>query len=199
MDLLLFLSFYLGRNLQEDLSAASCWQQIYKWFSLWIWEYVWHKYRIISCFKKKKKKIKLQSNWQVTVSAQMTPPARAVLFEYMQSVRVENITFCRLYTNRLRPFQSSYSNQHQPPLPLLIGDMRCSTKHSLAVGACYGFCVFLLSFKYFHTADTFAALVRAYIWSCHVIVRYILYILYIYVLYIYVVLYIYILSRVFVS
>ncbi len=93
----------------------------------------------------------------------------------MQSVRVENIPFCRLYTNRLRPFQSSYSNQHQPPLPLLIGDMRCSTSHSLAVGACTDFCVFLSSFKYFHTADTFAALVRAYIWSCHVIVRYILF------------------------
>uniref|UniRef100_A0A671RS73 [histone H3]-lysine(4) N-methyltransferase n=1 Tax=Sinocyclocheilus anshuiensis TaxID=1608454 RepID=A0A671RS73_9TELE len=32
-------------------------------------------------------------------------------------------------------FQSSYSNQQQPPLPILIGDMRCSTKQSLAVGA----------------------------------------------------------------
>ncbi len=28
------------------------------------------------------------------------------------------------------------------------------------------------SFKYFHTADVFAALVRASIWSRHVIVRY---------------------------
>ncbi len=37
--------------------------------------------------------------------------------------------------------------------------------------ACKEFCVFD-SFKYFHTADTFAALVHATIWSCHIIVRY---------------------------
>ncbi len=37
--------------------------------------------------------------------------------------------------------------------------------------ACKEFCVFD-SFKYFHTADTFAALVRATFWSCHIIVWY---------------------------
>ncbi len=59
----------------------------------------------------------------------LAPRAHAALFEYMQSVRVlENITFCSLFTNRLRPFRdfNHHSNQHQPPLPLLIGDMRCS-------------------------------------------------------------------------
>ncbi len=34
------------------------------------------------------------------------------------------------------------------------------------------FASFSDSFKYFHTADVFAALVRASIWSRHVIVRY---------------------------
>ncbi len=79
----------------------------------------------------------------------LAPRARAALFEYMQSVRVlENITFCSLFTNRLRPFRdvNHHSNQHQPPLPLLIGDMRCSTKQSLAVGVCNDFCVFLGQF-----------------------------------------------------
>ncbi len=49
---------------------------------------------------------------------------------------LENITFCNLFTNRLRPFRdfNHHSNQQQPPLPLLIGDMRSSTKQSLAVG-----------------------------------------------------------------
>ncbi len=69
-------------------------------------------------------------------------------------------------------FQSSYSNQ-QPPLPLLIGGMRCSAKQSLVLVMI--FASFSDSFKYFHTADMFAAFVRASIWSCHVIVRYILF------------------------
>ncbi len=34
------------------------------------------------------------------------------------------------------------------------------------------FAYFSYSFKYIHTADTFAALVHATIWSCHVIVQY---------------------------
>ncbi len=36
------------------------------------------------------------------------------------------------------------------------------------------------SFKYFHTADVFAALVCASIWSCHVIFRYNLFCLFAY-------------------
>ncbi len=67
----------------------------------------------------------------------LAPLARAALFEYMQFVRVlEKITFCSIFTNRLRPFHdfNHHSNQQQPPLPLLIGDMRCSTMQSLAVG-----------------------------------------------------------------
>ncbi len=38
------------------------------------------------------------------LSLALNPGARAALFEHMQS---ENITFCSLFTNRLRPFQSS--------------------------------------------------------------------------------------------
>ncbi len=96
------------------------------------------------------------------------PGARAALFEYMQFVRVlENITFCSLFTNRLRPFCdfNHHINQQQPPLPLLIRDMRCSVAVSRSLSvfrACNDFCVSLSdSFKCFHTADVFAALVRA--------------------------------------
>ncbi len=39
--------------------------------------------------------------WTLTLA----PRAHEALFEYMQSVRVlENITFCSLFINRLRPF-----------------------------------------------------------------------------------------------
>ncbi len=92
-------------------------------------------------------------------------------FKYMQFVRVfENITFCSLFTNRLRPFHNfnHHSNQHQPPLPLLIGDSLLLSCFVLVMI----FASLSDSFKYFHTADVFAALVRASIWSCHVIVRY---------------------------
>ncbi len=64
----------------------------------------------------------------------LAPRARAALFEYMPLVRVlENITLCSLFANPFHDF-NHHSNQQQPPLPLLIGDMRCSTKQSLAVG-----------------------------------------------------------------
>ncbi len=66
--------------------------------------------------------------------------AHAALFKYMQFMLVlENITFCNLFSNRLRPFRdfNHHSNQQQPPLPLLIGDMRCSTKQSLAAGVSF--------------------------------------------------------------
>ncbi len=60
--------------------------------------------------------------------------ARAALFEYMPFVRVlENRTFCSLFANPFRDF-NHHSNQHQPPLPLLIGDTRSSAEQSLAVG-----------------------------------------------------------------
>ncbi len=115
----------------------------------------------------------LQSNWRVTLFQcwfslrfglwTLVPRARAALFEYMQSVCVlENITFCSLFTNCLRPFRdfshhTVTSNNHHL-FPLLVGDMRCrcSSKQSLAVGACNDFCI--CSFKCFHTADMFAAI-----------------------------------------
>ncbi len=107
----------------------------------------------------------------------LVPRARAALFEYMQSVCVlENITFCSLFTNCLRPFRdfshhTVTSNNHHL-FPLLVGDMRCrcSSKQSLAVGACNDFCI--CSFKCFHTADMFAALAHPSVWSRHVIVQY---------------------------
>ncbi len=56
----------------------------------------------------------------------LVPRARAALFEYMPFVRVlENITFCSLFANPFHDF-NHHSNQQQPPLPLLIGDMRTS-------------------------------------------------------------------------
>ncbi len=109
-----------------------------RYISLRIWEDVYHTYHIVTRFEKKKK-----SEWWVTVFQRrriflrfglwtLAPQAPAALFEYMQFVRVlENITFCNLFTNRLRPFRdfNHHSNQQQPPLPLLIGDMRGSIKH----------------------------------------------------------------------
>ncbi len=75
----------------------------------------------------------------------------------MQFMRLfENITFCSLFTNRLRPFRdfNHHSNQHQPPLPLLIGDMRCSTKQSLAVCACHGIVRYNLFGLFAYSADS---------------------------------------------
>ncbi len=64
----------------------------------------------------------------------LAPRARAALFEYMPSVRVlENKTFCSLFANPFHDF-NHHSNQQQPPLPLLIGDIRSSAKQSLAAG-----------------------------------------------------------------
>ncbi len=105
----------------------------------------------------------------------LVPRARAALFECMQSVRVlENITFYSLFTNRLRPFRDSnhHSNQQQPPPPLLIRTWHAALNSlSLSVLVMI-FASFSDSFKYFHTADVFAALLRKSIWSRHVIVRY---------------------------
>ncbi len=88
--------------------------------------------------------------------------ARAALFEHMPFVRVlENITFCNVFTNPFHDF-NHHSNQQQPPLPLLIGDMRCSSLSLSVFRACNDVCVSLSDrFKCFHTADVFAALVLA--------------------------------------
>ncbi len=45
---------------------------------------------------------------------------------------LENIKFCSLFANPFHDF-NHHSNQHQSPLPLLIGDMRSSAEQSLAV------------------------------------------------------------------
>ncbi len=90
----------------------------------------------------------------------------------MQSVRVlENITFCSLFTNRLRPFHDF--NHHTVTsinhLFLFSSEMVSRSRCFMLVMI---FASFSDSFKYFHTADTFAALVRESIWLRHVIVRY---------------------------
>ncbi len=106
-----------------------------RYISLRIWEDVCHAYHIVKHQKNKKK-----SSCRVSVSAQnflalwtLNPGAAslcsAVWMTYMQFVRaLENITFCSLFTNRLRPFRyfNHHSSQQQPPLPLLIGHMRSS-------------------------------------------------------------------------
>ncbi len=130
-------------NPQEVLSASFCWQQqIYKWFSLRIWEDVCCTYHIVTSMPCKKFIKMLLSNWRVTVTFQgrfflrfgfwtLTPRSCAALFEYMQSVRVlENISFCSWFV--------SFSD----------------------------------TFKCFLTADVFAALAHASLWSHHLIVRY---------------------------
>ncbi len=62
----------------------------------------------------------------------------------MQFVHVlENNIAVYLLFKAISRFQSSYSNQQQPPL--LIEDMQCSPKQSLAVGACNDW-VFLCQF-----------------------------------------------------
>ncbi len=104
----------------------------------------------------------LLSNWRVTLFRgrfssrfglwtlaikQIALRAHATLSEYMQFVHVlENITSCSLFSNCLRPFRNFShhtvtSNKH--PLPLLIEDMQCRAKQSLAVGTCNDFCIFL--------------------------------------------------------
>ncbi len=78
----------------------------------------------------------------------LAPRARAVLFEYMQFLRVfENITFCSLFTNRLRPFRdfNHHSNQNQPPLPLLIGDgLLLSVLRACNDFCCISACLYLI-------------------------------------------------------
>ncbi len=139
---------------------------------------------------------KKKSKWWVTVFQRrisscfglwtLVPGARAALFEYVQLVRVlENITFCSLFTNRLRPFHNfnHHSNQQQPPFLFSseTWDVALSSLSLSVFRACNDFCISLSdSFKCFHTADMFAALVLASIWSRNVIVWYKLFSLFAY-------------------
>ncbi len=120
--------------------------QIFKWFSLQIWEDVCRTYHIVTCLKKIYKNVteQMTSNSvlaQIFLALWTLNPGAASSCSavWIHAVRacIRNITFCSLFTNRLRPFCdfNHHSNQHQPPLPLLIGDMRCSAKQSLAVCA----------------------------------------------------------------
>ncbi len=141
-----FILAEIYRN-QEDLRASVCWQQHADISQIYL---VTNLGRCLShvshCHTPLKKYIKM-SKWWVTVFQRrisslfglwiLASRARAALFEYMPSVRVlDNITFCSSFANLLRTFHdfNHHSNQQQPPLPLLIGDMRCSVKQSLSVG-----------------------------------------------------------------
>ncbi len=113
MELLLFLSFYFGRNPQKTSVLPFVDNRFindshYKFGKMFV-----ARIALSHAFKKLIKM--LLSNWRVKVFQHrfssrfglwtLAPRARAALFEYMQSVRVfENITFCSLFTNHLRPF-----------------------------------------------------------------------------------------------
>ncbi len=90
----------------------------------------------------------------------------------------ENITFFSLFTNRLRPFHdfnhhTVTSNNH---LFLFSSEIWDAALNSLSLSVLVMICVsFSDSFKCFHTADIFAALAHTSVWSCHIIVRYILF------------------------
>ncbi len=85
----------------------------------------------------------------------------AVWITCMQFVCVlQNITFCSLFTNCLKPFRDfNYNTVASIIHPSF--EMRCFV-------LVMSFASFFDSFKYFHTADTFAVLVWATIWSCQV-------------------------------
>ncbi len=123
-----------------------------RYISLRFWEDVCHTYHIVTRLKINKKIKQMMSKClSARISScfglwTLAPWVCAALFEYMQFVRVlENITFRSLFTNHLRPFHdfNHHSNQQQPPLPLLIGDMRCSSLSLSVFRACNDVCVFL--------------------------------------------------------
>ncbi len=134
-----FIVAEICRN-QEPGSASVCWQQYADISQIYLITNLGRCLSHVSHCHTHLKKIIKMSKWCVSVSAQnflalwtLAPPARAALFEYMPFVRVlENITFWSLFANPFHDF-NHHSNQQQPPLPLLIGDMRSSAEQSLAV------------------------------------------------------------------
>ncbi len=169
----------------EYLSASFCWQQHADISQMYLITTLGRCLSHVSHFHTPFTKIKKMSKWWVTVFKprssscfglwNLAPRARAALFEYMQFMRVlENRTFCSLFTNRLRPFRdfNHHRNQHQPPF-LFSSETWDAALSSLSLSvfrACNDVCVSLSdSFKCFHTTDVFAALVRASIWSRHLL------------------------------
>ncbi len=70
----------------------------------------------------------------------------------MQSVRVlENITFCSLFTNRLRPFRDFNHHTVMQTCNAVLNSLLLPVLVMI-------FASFSDSFKYIHTADMFAAL-----------------------------------------
>ncbi len=136
-----FILAEICRN-QEDLSAYVCWPQHADISQLYLITNLGRCLSHVSHCHTPLKQIIKMSKWWVCFNAEFPralvfePWCRELvqLFEYMPFVRVlENITFCSLFANSLHDF-NHHSKPQQPPLPLLIGDMRSSAKQSLAVG-----------------------------------------------------------------
>ncbi len=103
----------------------------------------------------------------------LAPRARAALFEYMQFVCV--LVFLLIVWGHFTISIIKVTNSNHPFLfSSETWDAALSSLSLSVFCACNDVCVSLSldSFKCFHTADVFAALVRASIWSCNVIVRY---------------------------
>ncbi len=157
MELLLFLRFYFGRNPQEDLCffllTTACrylndsHYEFGKMFDARI--------TLSHVFKKTNKNVTEQMTSN-NVLAQiflalwtLAPRAHATLFEYMQSVLVlKNITFCSLFTNRLRPFRDF--NHHTVTsinhLFLFSSETWDAALSSLSLSVLVMTCVFLWQF-----------------------------------------------------
>ncbi len=119
-----FILAELCKN-QEDLSASVCWQQHADISQILRSHYEFGKMRHIFFYKNEQ----MMSKCSAEFPGALNPGA--ALFEYMPFVRVlENITFCSLFASPFHEF-NHHSNQQQPPLPLLIGDMRSSLSLSV--------------------------------------------------------------------
>ncbi len=149
MEFLLFLSFYFGGNPQEELIASFCWQQqIYRWFSLRIWEDVCCSYHTVTCLVKIHKNVteQLTSN---NVSAQIflalwTLANKQIAPSY-STVRIPAICACIRKHNVLQfiylLFKAFFDFSHHTVTSnthpfLFSSETWCSAKQSLAVGAC---------------------------------------------------------------
>ncbi len=144
MELLFWWKYAGTRKTSVLLFVDNSMQIFLRYISLRIWEDVYHTYQS-HCHTPLKKIIKM-SKWEFPRALDFEPwcQSRAAVFEYMPFVRVlENITFCSLFANPFHDF-NHHSNQHQPPLPLLIVDMRSSASSlSLSVSRACNVCVSL--------------------------------------------------------
>ncbi len=162
MELLLFLRFYFGRNPQEDLCffllTTACRYLNYSHYEFG--KMFDARITLSHVFKKNYKHVteQMTSNnvlAQIFLSLwtlDLVLRAHAALFGYMQFVRVlENITFCSLFTNRLRPFgdfnhHTVTSINHLFLFSSETWDAALSSLSLSVLRACNVFCVFLWQF-----------------------------------------------------